>query len=280
MRRHNNGASPPGQHDYWTPESGSRPDLALYERLIEDGVAAADARRTGIDHVTARRLAIWLAARPQTPVFARSLLQFAETGAISRSLRVQLRIHARSGNYADLPQAARLLHYCADRGADVGPIGANFGAACDQLDRADAMLTDLHDRKRQGHAQPEPAWPEVDGPRSFAVANRDPQSQTISFVLDSATAYTVMFAIAAHATEREAHIREVERYGRTLPEGSYGRRNREAIVARESRIADRLRAVQQAYRTALERDEMFSSPEATRPSRASQRAADREIELG
>src|ERR1700749_2057779 len=152
MRRPSNGAPPPGQHDYRASESGSRPDLALYERLIEDGVAAADARRTGIDHVTARRLAIWRAARPQAPVFARSLVEFAETGAISRSLRVQLRIHARSGNYADLPQAARLLHYCADRAADVGPIGANFGAACDQLDRADAMLTDLHDRKRQGHA--------------------------------------------------------------------------------------------------------------------------------
>jgi hypothetical protein len=29
-----------------------------------------------------------------------------------------------------------------------------------------------------------------------------------------------MFAIAAHADEREAHVREVERFGDTLPEGS------------------------------------------------------------
>ena len=41
------------------------------------------------------------------------------------------------------------------------------------------------------------------------------------FVLDTATANAVMFAIAAHADEREAHIREVERYGQTLPEDSY-----------------------------------------------------------
>jgi hypothetical protein len=61
------------------------------------------------------------------------------------------------------------------------------------------------------------------------------------------------FAIAAHADEREAHVREVERSGRSLPEGSYGRRNRQAIAARETQVAARLRAVEQAYRTAIER---------------------------
>jgi len=49
-----------------------------------------------------------------------------------------------------------------------------------------------------------------------------------------------MFAIAAHADEREAHIREVEQFGQRLPEGSYGRRNRQAIAARETRVAVRL----------------------------------------
>ena len=88
-----------------------------------------------------------------------------------------------------------------------------------------------------------------------------------------------MFAVAAHAAEREAHIREVERFGQTLPEGSYGRRNRHAIAAREARIAARLRAVEHAYRAAIERDAMFILPEPTRPSRSSQPTADREIEL-
>jgi hypothetical protein len=63
-----------------------------------------------------------------------------------------------------------------------------------------------------------------------------------------------MFAIAAQADEREAHVREVERFGQDLPEGSYGRRNRQAIAAREARVASRLRAVEHAYRTANERD--------------------------
>jgi hypothetical protein len=35
-----------------------------------------------------------------------------------------------------------------------------------------------------------------------------------------------MFAVAAHAGEREAHAREVERSGADWPDGSYGRRNR------------------------------------------------------
>jgi hypothetical protein len=53
-----------------------------------------------------------------------------------------------------------------------------------------------------------------------------------------------MHAIAAHAGEREAQVREVERSGQALPEGSYGRQNRQAIAAREARVAARLRAVE------------------------------------
>ena len=88
-----------------------------------------------------------------------------------------------------------------------------------------------------------------------------------------------MFAIAAHADEREAHIREVERSGQNLPEGSYGRRNRQAIAARETRVAARLRAVEQAYRTAIERDAAYRPPEPTRTLRSPELQADREIEL-
>ena len=88
-----------------------------------------------------------------------------------------------------------------------------------------------------------------------------------------------MFAIAAHADEREAHIREVQSYAQTLPEDSYGRRNRQAIATRETRVAARLRAVEHAYRTAIERDIVFTPPEPSRPSRSTEYAADREIEL-
>ena len=69
-----------------------------------------------------------------------------------------------------------------------------------------------------------------------------------------------MFAIA-HAEEREAHIREVERYAQTLPEDSYGRRNRQAIAARETRVAARLRAVEHACRTAIEHNAVFTQLE-------------------
>ncbi len=253
-------------------------ELAEYEQLIALGTADADARDRPVDDVTARRLAIWMAARPQHPVLARGLVRFARTGAISAELKTQLRIHAR-GAYPDHLQAARLNRYTVSRGPRLGPVGANFGAACHQIDRADLMLAGLYDRIRHGQLPPPQAWPETDGPPVIALARHDPQTQTVSLILDATTANIALFAIAGHAGEREAHLREVQRHAQNLPDGSYGRRNRQAIAARETRIAARLRAVEQAYRTATEHDTAYTPPEPTRTFRSPERQADKEIEL-
>ena len=122
------------------------------------------------------------------------------------------------------------------------------------------------------------------GPRPTAPGSSpwpagDPETQTVSLVLGATTANIAMFAVAAHADEREAHVREVERSGQHLPEGFYGRRNRQAIAARETRIAVRLRAVEQAYRMAIKRDAVFTPPEPTRSIRPPENEADSEVEL-
>ena len=231
-----------------------------------------------MDDVTARRLAIWMAARPQHPVLARGLVRFARTGAISAELKTQLRIHAR-GAYPDHLQAARLNRYTVSRGPRLGPVGANFGAACHQIDRADLMLADLYERIRGGQIPAPQAWPETDGPPVIAMARHDPQTQTVSFILDATTANIALFAIAGHAGEREAHLHEVQQHAQNLPEGSYSRRNRQAIADRETRIAARLRAVEHAYRTATEHDTAHSPLETTRTPRPTELQAGREIDM-
>jgi hypothetical protein len=78
--------------------------MAFYERLIRRGIAEADARGSAIDHVTARRLALWLLPRSQDDMdLMRGLVQFARTGAITDSFRQRLRHHARTPSHPSQP---------------------------------------------------------------------------------------------------------------------------------------------------------------------------------
>jgi hypothetical protein len=141
------------------------------------------------------------------------------------------------------------------------------------------MLAGAHARTRHNRRAPEPAWPETNGPRITALARHDRGTGTVTLVLDATSASIAMFALAAHADEREAHAREAERSGADWPEGSYGRRNRQAIAARETRVATRLRAVQHAYTAVAGHDTAFTPPGPAWTLRPHGHVADKEVEL-
>jgi hypothetical protein len=224
-------------------------------------------------------MAIWLVSQPQPPDLTRGLLRFSHSGVITHALKTQLRNYARSAAYPHRPQAARLLDYVIARGADLGPAGTDFAAVCDQIDRADAMLTGA---PRAGQARPRYARTCLAGYRRPADHRRRPPrpaySHAMTLILDATTANIAMHAITAHAGDREAHIREVEQYGQNLPEDSYGRRNRQAIAARETRVAARLRAIEHAYRTAIDHD-ATAALQPVETLRSAGMAHDHELEL-
>lgn len=252
-------------------------DLALYKRLISDGIADADRRGGVVDHVTARRMSLVLLSESRDRPFMRGLIRFAQDGAITQDLKQLLREYARSPEHPHQPQASRLLQYAQARGTGLGPVSPDFAALCDQVDRADVMLAELHACVTQGGRLPEPARPDPGAQPVTAIARRDPASRTVSLILDDTTANMAIHAIAVNAADREAHMREVARSAEKLPESSFGKLNRQDIAARELRIATRLRAVERAYR-ALDRDLAQGRPaEITAPI---EKAIDRELELG
>ena len=165
---------------------------------------------------------------------------------------------------------------------------AEGGAICDQIDRADAMLIEMRERAereraerdlaRRSHRLPQPTSPDASGQDPMALARYDPISRTWGFILDDTTAKAAVHAITVDAFEREARTREVHQDSRQFPQNSYGRQNRRIIAAREAGITARLRAVERAYRAALDPG-AIKAIGLTRTLPAMDRASDREREL-
>jgi hypothetical protein len=84
------------------------------------------------------------------------------------------------------------------------------------------------------------------------MARRDDVTRAVTFILDGAAADAAVHAIKIDAMTREARIRQIRQQGETLAEGTYGRQNRDAIAARETQIAEGLRAIERAYYQAVE----------------------------
>jgi hypothetical protein len=108
------------------------------------------------------------------------------------------------------------------------------------------------------------------------MARRDDVTRAVTFILDSTAAEAAVRAITRDVMEREARIRQARQQAETLAEGSYGRENREAIIARETTVVESLRAIERAYHAALE---PTPAPEFSRILQSNGRAPSHELEL-
>jgi hypothetical protein len=153
--------------------------------------------------------------------------------------RPRLCIHARSGAHTDWPQARRFIQHGATCGAELGLVGENFADTCGQIDDADAMLDGFRGRASASRAHRRQAWPIVDGPRITALTRQDPDTQTVTLVLDVTT----------------------------------------AIAARDTWVCTRPRAAERACRTTTERDIVPTPPEPVRAPSSGARTAAEKIEM-
>lgn len=131
----------PRPGDEIAPEDEPRRDMAWYPQLISDGIAAAERRGGAVDHLTARRMSLMLLSQSNDPQLSRGLTRFASDGAITEDLRQPLRRYVRRPGHPHHPHSRTLLEYAVARGTNLGPLGTDFSARCDEADRADTART-------------------------------------------------------------------------------------------------------------------------------------------
>ena len=200
-------------------------------------------------------MAIWLLPRSQEePEFMRGLIRFARTGAITDDLKSQLRTTPAQPSHPSRPHAARLLQYAVARGNDLGPIGDDFGAVCDQIDHADAILDELRERvskaartptSRRGPAReihPEP----IAMARHDPVTRPSPSSSTPPPPKPPSTPSPSTPSTAKPAPARSGST------GQTSPKAPTAEATARPSPPAKHAIATRLRAIERAYRAALD----------------------------
>jgi hypothetical protein len=90
------------------------------------------------------------------------------------------------------------------------------------------------------------------------MARHDADGQTVIFVLDDQTADAAIHGTTTLWKAKPTLVKSASK-SQSLPEGSYGRRNREAIIARETHLAAGLRAIERSFRATAEADAMPAS---------------------
>lgn len=88
----------------------------------------------------------------------------------------------------------------------------------------------------------------------MAIVYPDEERGTVTMVMDERTAAVVIHAVRAFTSDKEAHAREVLAVAERMPEGSYGRKNREEIATRSGRVGRLGRMVVDAYQKVIDKE--------------------------